>query len=135
MENVFELDRQRKTLCEATNTFLRQNFSPLPKSIKVLMDQDLVVIRVDNFLCRAEIEMGRERRDTKLLHDMYSRLFDRVKASLVAQIEKTISKDVMSSQISINIESELCVMNFFLSPKPKEERPQLGLLMAPRDKE
>jgi len=135
MGNVFDLDKQRKLLCEAASVFLRQNFSPFPKSIKVLMDQDLVVIRVDNFLCRAEIEMGKERRDTKLLHDMYSRLFDRVKASLVAQIERTMSKDVMSSQININIESELCVMNFFLSPKPRMERPQLGLLMAPRDKE
>jgi len=135
MENVFELDRQRKALCEATNVFLRQNFSPLPKSIKVLMDQDLVVIRVDSFLCRAEIEMGKEKRDTDLIHEMYSKLFDRVKAALVDRTEQITRKEVLSSQININLETEVCIMNFFLSPEPKTERPQLGLLMAPRDKE
>jgi uncharacterized protein YbcI len=133
MENVFELDRQRKALCEATNVFLRQNFSPSPKSIKVLMDQDLVVIRVDNFLCRAEIEMGKEKRDTNLIHEMYSKLFDRVKAALVDRTEQITSKEVISSQININLETEVCIMNFFLSPKPRTERPQLALLMAPRD--
>ena len=77
--------------------------------------------------------MGKGKRDVKLLHDMYSRLFDRVKASLIAQIEKTVSKEVVSSQLNINCESHLCVMNFFLSPKPKTGRPQIAFLMAPRE--
>lgn len=133
MKNVFDFERKKKALSAATDDFLRQNFSPSPKAIKVLMDQDLVVIRVDNFLCRAEIEMGKGKRDVKLLHDMYSRLFDRVKASLIAQIEKTVSKEVVSSQMNIDCESDLCVMNFFLSQRPKTGSPQIALLMAPRD--
>jgi|GEM_PF-2311549 len=133
MEKVFDFDRQKKALSDATDNFLRQNFTPSPKSIKVLMDQDLVVIRVDNFLCRAEIEMGRENRDTKLLHEMYSRLFDRVKASLIAQIEKAMSREVVSSQMTISCESDLCVMTFSLSQNPKTGRPQIALLMAPRE--
>ena len=61
MKNVSDFNRQRKNLSDATDTFLRQNFSPSPKPIKVLIDHDLVVIRVDNFLCPAEIEMGKEK--------------------------------------------------------------------------
>lgn len=135
MENVFELDSQRRALCEATNVFLRQNFSPSPKSIKVLMDEDLVVIRVNNFLCRAEIEMGKEKRDTNLIHEMYSKLFDGVKAALVDRTEKITLKEVISSQITINLETEVCIMNFFLSPKRKTERLQFGSVIEPRDRE
>lgn len=135
MENAFDFERQKKALSDATDNFLRQNFSPSPKSIKVLMDQDFVVIRVDDFLCRAEIEMGKEKTDTKIIHEMYSRLFDRVKAALVDRIEKITRKKVKSSQININVESELCVMNFFLAPKPNEENVGLALLMTPQEKE
>ena len=118
MKNVSDFNRQRKNLSDATDTFLRQNFSPSPKPIKVLIDHDLEVIRVDNFLCPAEIEMGKEKRDTKIIHEMYSRLFDRVKAAFVDRIEQITRKKVKSSQMNINFETELCVMDFFLASKP-----------------
>lgn len=135
MEKTSDLEEKRKAVAHVADVFLRQNFGYSPKCVNVLMDQDLVVIRVDKFLCRAEIEMGKERRDTMLLHEMYSRLFDRVKTSLVEQIEKTTLTHVISSQININIESESCIMNFLLSPKPRTETPQLGWLMAPLEKD
>ena len=134
MENLSDFDRQRKALSDATDIFLRQNFSPSPKSIKLLMDHDLVVIRVDNFLCRAEIEMGKKKGDTKIIHEMYSRLFERVKASLVDRIEQITRKKVKSSQMNINFETELCVMDFFLAAKPDEENMKLTLLMTPQEK-
>ena len=133
MEKTSDFEEKRKAVAHVADAFLRQNFGYSPKCVNVLMDQDLVVIRVDKFLCRAEIEMGKERRDTMLLHEMYSRLFDRVKASLIAQIEKTVSKEVVSSQMNINCETDLCVMNFFLSQRPKTGGPQIALLVAPRD--
>ncbi len=135
MEKTSHFEKQRKAVADVTDAFLRQNFGYSPESVKVLMDQELVVVRVDKFLSPAEVKMGLGKRDTRLLHDMYSKLFDRVKASLVAQIEHATLKHVMSSQININLESELCVMNFFLSPKPKMERPQLALLKTPREEE
>ena len=133
MEKASRFEKQRNALADVTDTFLERNFGFSPKSVKVLMDQALVVVRVDKFLSPAEIKMGLRRTDTRLIHEMYSKLFDRVKASLVAQIEQITLKDVTSSQININFENELCVINFFLSPKPKTERPQLALLMAPRE--
>jgi uncharacterized protein YbcI len=122
MENPSYFEEQKKAIAHVTGTFLKQNFGFSPKSIKVLMDHDLVVIRVDNFLCPAEIEMGMEKRDTKLIHEMYSKLFDRVKSSLVGQIKQITLKEVISSQININFETELCIMNFFLASKANEER-------------
>jgi len=114
-------ENQRKVLIDFTDTFLRQNFGSSPNSVKVLIDHDLAVIRVDNFLCRAEIEMGKEEKDTKLIHEMYSKLFDKVKAALVDRIGQITCKEVLSSQININFETESCVMDFFLASKPNKE--------------
>ena len=135
MENVPDFERQRKALCDAADIFLRQNFSPSPKSIKVLMDHDLVVIRVHDFLCRAEIEMGKEKRNTEIIHELHSKVFDKVKAALVERIEQITRKKVKSSQMNINCESELCVMDFHLASKPDKENRRLALLTMSQEKE
>ncbi|MFH1742476.1 MAG: hypothetical protein ABIH23_26020, partial [bacterium] len=71
--------------------------------------------------------------DTKIIHEMYSRLFERVNGALVDRVEKITRKKVKSSQMNINFESELCVMNFCLSPKPDEENMRLALVMMPQE--
>ena len=61
MENSSHFEEEKKTIAHFTGIFLKQEFGFPPKSLKVLMDHDLVVIRVDNFLSPAEIEMGKEK--------------------------------------------------------------------------
>ena len=135
MEDVPDFGSQRKALSDATAIFLRHNFTHSSKSIKVLMDHDFLVVRVDHFLSPAEIKMGKEKSSTYLIHEMYSKLFDRVKSSLVDRIETITRKKVKSSQININLENELCVMVFFLEPKLNGEKMRLTLLVAPQEKE
>jgi uncharacterized protein YbcI len=122
MENSFNLEEQKRAIGHFADIFLKKEFGFLPQSIKVLMDHDLVVIRVDNFLSPAEIEMGKDKINIKLLHEMYSKLFDKAKSFLVSQIMQITRKEVISSQIDINFEIELCVMNFFLSSKSGGEK-------------
>lgn len=121
MEYPSHFEEQKKAIARFTDSFLEQNFGFPPRSVKVLMDHDIVVIRVDNFLSPAEIDLGMERRNTSLIHEMYSKLFDRVKSSLVGQVKQLTRKEVISSQININFETELCVINFFLSSKSNGE--------------
>ena len=122
MEQSFQLEEAKKAIAHFADIFLKKEFGCLPQSIKVLMDHDLVVIRVDNFLSPAEIEMGKDKKNTNLIHEMYSKLFDKAKPFLVSQIKQITRKEVISSQININFETELCVMNFFLSSKSDGER-------------
>jgi len=53
---------------------------------------------------------------------------------LVDRIEQITRKKVKSSQMNINFETELCVMDFFLAAKPDEENMKLTLLMTPQEK-
>jgi uncharacterized protein YbcI len=123
MGKASAFEKERRSVAQAATAFLMQNFGCSPRSIRVLMDQEMVVIRVHKFLSPAEIGMGLEKGDTRLLHEMYAQLFEGVKAPLVARIEHATRKEVMSSQIHISLECESCVMNFFLSPRPEKEGP------------
>lgn len=115
MENPSYFEEQKKTIAYFADVFLKQKFGFPSQPIKVLIDQDLVMIRVDNFLCPAELEMGMEKRNANLIHEMYAKIFNRVKSSLVKRIKQIMDKEVISSQININFETKVCMMTFFLS--------------------
>jgi len=130
MGNLPDFERQCKAVSDAADIFLRQNFSDSPKSIKVLMDDDLVVIRLDGFFCPAEVQMGKKKRDTVLMHEMYSKLFNETKDALIEQIEQILGKKIKASQMNVDFESEILVMDFHLVSKPDKENKNLSLLIV-----
>ena len=115
MEKPSYLEEQKKAIARFAGTFLKQKFAFPPQSIKVLMDHDLVVLRIDKFLCPAELNVGMEKGNASMIHEMYSKIFDKVKLTLVEKISQITCKKVISSQISINFETQACIMTFFLS--------------------
>ncbi|MFC1863052.1 Na-translocating system protein MpsC family protein [Thermodesulfobacteriota bacterium] len=123
-----DFEGQREALAIFANTFLQQNFSLFPKSIKVFLGSDFVVIKVDKFSWQADVEIKGGKIDKKLSHEMYSRLFDSVKAIFVARIEQITHKKVLSCRFNIDLEIELCVVDFILESKTNMVRTKLALL-------
>jgi uncharacterized protein YbcI len=121
MENPSHCEEQKKTIAHFTGIFLKENFDTPSQAIRVLMDHHMVVIAVEDFLSPAEIEIGTEERNTELVQEMYSRLFQKVKSPLVDQLIEITSKRVISSQISINLEKRLFMITFFLDTKSISE--------------
>ncbi len=115
MEKAFQFEEAKKAIAHFADIFLKKEFGFLPQSIKVLMDHDLVVIRVDNFLSPAEIDMGKDKKNTNLIHEMYSKLFGKAKSFLVSQIKQITRKEVISSQININFETEVSYLNLVVN--------------------
>lgn len=115
MENLVLFEEEKKAIADVTDIFLKQNFGRLPRSIKVLMDNSIVVIQVDNFLSQAEVEMGMEEGKIKLIHEIHSKLFHKVKSPFIDQINRITSKKVISSQINVSIETKAFTMLFFLA--------------------
>jgi len=113
MENTTSFEEQKKTIASFAVIFLRKEFGFLSQSIKILMEHDLVVIPVDDFLSAAEIEMAPDMRNSKMIHDMYSKLFHGVKSSPVDQVTEITFKKVLSGQININFETIVLIMTFF----------------------
>jgi uncharacterized protein YbcI len=132
MNKPSDFDEKGEAVAHVANDFLKQNFACSPQSVKVLMDHEMVVVRVNKFLSPAEIKMALEKGDMRLLHEMYTRLFERLKTCMVAKIEQTTLKEVISSQVNVSLESELCVMNFFLSATLERKIPGSASLMPSR---
>jgi uncharacterized protein YbcI len=132
MNKPSDFDEKGESVAHVANDFLKQNFACSPQSVKVLMDHEMVVVRVNKFLSPAEIKMALEKGDMRLLHEMYTRLFERLKTCMVAKIEQTTLKEVISSQVNVSLESELCVMNFFLSATLERKIPGSASLMPSR---
>ena len=125
MENSL-LHEQRTAIADFAGTFIRDQFGfPLDslldfQPVNVLMDSDLVTIRMDNFLCPAEQEMGEK--NSSLIKEMYSEIFRKVKSILEDRVHQIICKMVTSSQISINFETKKCVIILFLASNSTHSR-------------
>ena len=113
------LHEQRTAIADFAGTFMKEQFGFPPdlllhfQPVKVLMDTDLVTIRVDNFLCPAEQEIGKK--NSSLIQEMYSEIFCKAKSILEDRIHQITCKRVTSSQISINFETKKCVIILFLA--------------------
>lgn len=132
MNKKSDFDEKGEAVAQVADAFLKQTFGHAPQSVKVLMDHEMVAVRVTKFLSPAEIKMASEEGDMRLLHEMYTKLFERVKTSMVAKIEQTTLRKVMSSQVTVSLESELSVMTFFLLPTIEMKSPGSGSLMTSR---
>lgn len=118
MENLI-FHEQRKSITDFAGIFMREQFGfPLDsvlhfQPVKVLMDTDLVTIRVDNFLCPAEQAIGGE--NSSLIQELYSEIFCKAKSILEDRVHQVTCKRVTSSQISVNFETKKCVIILFLA--------------------
>ncbi len=83
MKNPSHYEEQKNAIAHFADIFLKQNFGFWSRAIKVLMDSHLVVIRAENFLGTAEIEMAVKKGNRALIHEMYSIIFQKIKLSLI----------------------------------------------------
>jgi len=112
MEDLNSTD-QKKAIARQAGIFLKQEFGFPSELVSVLMENAMVLIRVENFLCPAEQKIGLEKQDANLIHQMYSKMFDDVKGPFIDQINQITRRKVVSSQIGINFETKNFLMKFF----------------------
>lgn len=115
MKNSSDLGEKKSAIGSLVGAFFEEEFCFSSPHIKVLIDQDLLVIRVNNFLAPAEIEIGKEKRERNSLYEMYSKLYDKVKLSLINRVNQITCGTVISSQIDVNLETRTCLIILYLS--------------------
>jgi len=114
MEGLQNCEEQKNTIKEVAKKFLQNEFGLIIAFVKVLLDQSILVIRAENFVCPAEVKASADSGGAALIHEAYARQFDKSKMLLVEQIESITGKKVVSDQIGINFTSRDFLMTFFL---------------------
>ncbi len=112
MEDLNSTD-QKNAIAREAREFLKQEFGFPSDSISVLMENAMVLIRVENFLCPAEQKIMLEKQDADLLHQMYAKIFDAVKGPFIDRINQITERKAVSNQIGINFETKNFLMKFF----------------------
>lgn len=115
MKSSSDLEGKKSAIGSLVGAFFEEEFCFSSPHIKVLIDQDLLVIRANDFLAPAELEVGREKRERNSIYEMYSKLYDKVKFSLINQINQITCETVISSQIDVNLETRTCLIILYLS--------------------
>ncbi len=106
----------KKAVARLASGFLERNFGLRPQSIKVLMDPQTVVIRAENSLSAAELQLAGSERDTHLVQEMYARLFERTKSSLIDEFSRLTSKEILSTQINLDFQARALLITLLLKP-------------------
>lgn len=115
MNNLPNYDAQKTAIEDVTIKFLQNQFGLTGISVKVLLDQGILVIRAINVICPAEIQVSADSKSAALIHEAYTWQFDKSKSFLIDQVSKITRKKIISDQIGVNFESRDLLITLFLS--------------------
>ena len=76
-------DEQKNAIEKVVKKFLQHEFDLTITSVKVLLNQSVLVIRAENFVCPAEIKASADSGGAALINEAYTMQFDKYKALLV----------------------------------------------------
>lgn len=103
----------KKAITRLAEKFLKEEYGFTADSISVLLDSSMVLIRVNNFLCPAEQELGAEKHHIDLIQRMHQKIFEKTKGPLIEEIQTIIKCKVVSGQSSVHFETKTLLMTFF----------------------
>lgn len=110
--HVFSAEQQ-EAIIACTSAFLKKYFDFDVKGINVLADSRFLVLRVEEFVSRAELELAKK--DSGLIDKMYSRVFYQVIQTLVQPLEQQLSRKILSCRMQADVETLDCVITVALS--------------------
>ena len=122
MQTPLPYEEQRDQIGHYTRMFLSEQFGFFPPSVHVLMDDQMVVIRIEEFLSAAEAKMGTATGKTSVIGEIYSKLYHAVKRPLTNRVSAITSKEVLSSQVTISFETKLLLISFLLGSNLTSEK-------------
>lgn len=115
MESTSIMNGIKEEVAGFAKTFLKQEFNMAYQSVNVLIDHGMVVVRVDDFLCPAEVNAGVDKKNAIMIQEIYSKLFDKAKAPFFAQLNQILyPKKVVSFQTGVNFETRVFLLTLIL---------------------
>lgn len=106
---------QQNAIIESTSAFLKKYFDFDVNRINVLADSRILVLRVEDFVSPAELELAKKNRE--LIEKMYFRVFYQVIRAFVEPIEQELRKKVISCRMQADFDTRDCVITVVLSPE------------------
>ena len=111
-----------RRLAETTAAFFRSKLGRSPKSIKVLEEagEDLIVIKVEGFLSRAERVLAGHREDHKGLDEYCTRILGQLSPMLSPLVKEVEKRPLLGCRTVLDLARDECIYLLTLGAQPRE---------------
>ncbi len=100
---------------EIVNQFFKSEFSIIPGDIRVILEKDILIIRLVGIFSQSERELAMTRKGDELINKMYKALFDRTVSILEKMLKRVVKEGIKSSSMEINLKDTECFCIFTFS--------------------
>ena len=102
-------------VAEIVNQFFKSEFSIIPGDIRVILEKDILIIRLVGIFSQSERELAMTRQGYELINKMYEALFDRTVPILEKMLKRVVKEGIKSSSMEINLKDTECFCIFTFS--------------------
>lgn len=106
---------------EIVNQFFESEFSIRPTSVRVILEKNILIIKLVGILSQSERELAMTREGDELINKVYKSLFDRTVPILEKMLKHVFNEGIKSSKIEINPKDTECFC-IFTFPENIEEK-------------
>jgi len=106
---------------DIVNQFFESEFSIRPTSVKVILDKDILIIKLVGILSQSERDLAITREGDELINKVYKSLFDRTVPILEKMLKQVVNEGIKSSKIEINPKDTVCFCFFTFSENIEEK--------------
>lgn len=97
---------------EIVNQFFQTEFSAKPTSVRVILENDILIIKLVGIFSISEKELAMTREGEELINKVYKTLFDRTVPILEKMLKHVVNERIKSSKIEINTKDMECFCIF-----------------------
>jgi len=110
-----------KKVTEIVNQFFESEFSIRPTSVKVILEKDILIIKLVGIFSQSERDLAMTREGDELINKLYKSLFDRTIPILEKMLKHVVSEGIKSSKVEINPKDTECFCIFTFSENIEEK--------------
>lgn len=109
-------------LTEVTTAFFKSKIGRSPKAVTVLQEAhgDLLVIKVEGFLSRAEAALAEHREDQKALDEYYTRILGQLLPMLSQLVKEVEKRPLLGCRTVLDLARDECIYLLTLGMWPAE---------------
>ena len=104
-----------KKVTEIVNQFFESEFSIIPGDVRVILEKDILIIKLVGIFSQSERELAMTRKGDELINKMYNALFDRTVSVLEKMLKRVVKEGIKSSSMEINLKDTECFCIFTFS--------------------
>ena len=106
---------------EIVNQFFESEFSTKPTSVTVILDKDILIIKLVGIFSQSERDLAMTREGDELLNKVYKSLFDRTVPILEKRLKPVVREGIKSSRMEMNPKDTECFCIFTFSGNIEEK--------------